>query len=131
MDRISIMIVDDHAFIRMGIVALIGTCEDMVAVAQASNGAGGYLVKGMLSDMLATAIRQVQAGRRFLPSPVLRALQSRTPNAELTIREREVLALLAKGITNREIAIRLAISEVTVKCHVGVILMRLNATNRT
>ncbi|HEX4029741.1 MAG TPA: response regulator transcription factor [Terracidiphilus sp.] len=192
MDRISIMVVDDHAFIRMGIVALIGTCEDMVAVAQASNGqeaveqhaihdpdivlidlrlpditgvevirrirwrapesnfivlttyegdedihqaiqagARGYLVKGMPSDMLATAIRRVHAGGRFLPPPVLRALQSRTPNAELTMREREVLALLAKGMTNREIATRLAISEVTVKCHVGVILMRLNVTDRT
>jgi DNA-binding NarL/FixJ family response regulator len=103
--------------------------EDIHQAIQA--GARGYLVKGMPSDMLATAIRRVHAGGRFLPPPVLRALQSRTPNAELTMREREVLALLAKGMTNREIATRLAISEVTVKCHVGVILMRLNVTDRT
>lgn len=191
-NRISILIVDDHAFIRMGIAALIGTCEDMTVVAQASTGeqaieqfhthkpdvtlidlrlpgisgveviqrvrwdhaksrfivlttyegdedihqaiqagARGYLVKGMPSEMLATAIRRVHGGSRFLPPPVLRALKSRTPNAELTTREREVLALLVHGKSNREIADQLGISEVTVKCHVGVILMRLNVTDRT
>lgn len=191
-NRISVLIVDDHAFIRMGIAALIGTCEDMTVIAQASTGeaaieqfdahkpditlidlrlpgmsgveviqrirwnnassrfivlttyegdedihqaiqagACGYLVKGMPSEMLATAIRRVHLGGRFLPPPVLRALRSRTPNADLTTREREVLTLLVHGMSNREIADKLGISEVTVKCHVGVILTRLNVTDRT
>jgi len=94
-------------------------------------GAAGYLVKGMQSDTLLHALRRVHSGGRFIPPPVLQTLQSRTPNAELTVRERQVLALLVAGMSNRQIASELKISEVTVKCHVSVILMRLEATDRT
>jgi len=59
------------------------------------------------------------------------ALASRTPDSRLSTREREVLALVAKGKSNKEIAVDLGITEATVKCHVSVILMRLNASDRT
>lgn len=94
-------------------------------------GASGYLVKGLPQEMLVNAVRRVHAGGRFLPSPVSQALAERTPDANLSARERQVLALLAKGKTNKEIATDLGISEATVKCHVAVILMRLNVTDRT
>ena len=94
-------------------------------------GAMGYLIKGMPNDMLIDAVKRVHAGKRFLPPPVLRALQERTPDAILSVREREVLALLVAGKSNKEIAAALFISEATVKCHVSVILMRLNVSDRT
>lgn len=94
-------------------------------------GARGYLIKGMPHEALIDAIRKVQAGGRFLPTPVTRALASRMPDGELSSREREVLNLLVRGRSNREIAKELSIKEATVKSHVSVILMRLNVTDRT
>jgi len=94
-------------------------------------GARSYIVKGMPHATLVSAVRRVHGGGRFLPSPVSRALSSRTPNSDLSSREREVLKLIVKGRSNREIASDLGITEATVKCHVGVILSRLNVTDRT
>ena len=55
----------------------------------------------------------------------------RTRHSELSAREREVLSLIAAGKSNRDIASALGITEGTVKCHVSVILMRLNVHDRT
>lgn len=103
--------------------------EDIHQALQA--GAHGYLIKGMQSDVLLHALRRVHAGGRFIPPPVLRTLQARTPNANLTMRERQVLGVLVAGMSNKQIASELKIAEITVKCHVSVILMRLEATDRT
>ena len=94
-------------------------------------GARGYLIKGMPHEALIDALRKVHAGGRFVPPPVARALASRLPGTELSSREREVLSLLVRGRSNREIAEELRIKEATVKSHVSVILMRLNVTDRT
>jgi DNA-binding NarL/FixJ family response regulator len=94
-------------------------------------GAMGYLIKGMPHETLMEALRKVHSGRNFLPPPVARALASRMPDGDLSTREREVLALLVRGKSNREIADELSIKEATVKSHVSVILMRLNVTDRT
>jgi len=94
-------------------------------------GARSYIIKGMPHDALVSALRRVHAGGKFLPPPVSRALSTRTPNSDLSLREREVLKLIVKGRSNREIAGDLGITESTVKCHVGVILLRLNVTDRT
>lgn len=96
-----------------------------------SAGARGYLIKGMPKEMLLDAVRRVQRGRTFLPPPVLRALRMRKPYQELSARESQVLSLLVAGQSNREIAASLRISEATVKCHVGVILSRLEVKDRT
>lgn len=103
--------------------------EDIYQALEA--GARAYIIKGMPHDALVDALRKVHAGGRFLPSPVSRALASRTPDADLSSREREVLGLLARGESNKEIAGHLGITEATVKCHVSVILMRLQVTDRT
>jgi DNA-binding NarL/FixJ family response regulator len=94
-------------------------------------GASGYLVKGLPKEMLVNAVRKVHGGGRYLPPPMSEALAARTPDSSLSARERQVLGLVAKGKSNKEIASALGITEATVKCHVSVILMRLNASDRT
>jgi len=94
-------------------------------------GAKGYIIKGMPHTVLLGALRRVCAGGQYLPQSVTRALAGRTPSSELSAREREVLSLIVGGKSNREIASALGITEGTVKCHVSVILMRLNVHDRT
>lgn len=103
--------------------------EDIYQALEA--GARGYLIKGMPHDALADALRRVYAGRRFIPPSVSRTLASRTPDSDLSSREREVLSLLVRGSSNKEIATHLGITEATVKCHVSVILKRLQVNDRT
>ena len=103
--------------------------EDIFQALQA--GAMGYLIKGMPHDSLLDAIRRVIRGNRFLPPPVKRTLSMRSPDSELSLREREVLRLMVAGKSNREIGEELNIKEATVKSHVSVILMRLQVTDRT
>ena len=94
-------------------------------------GALGYIIKGMSHETLVDALRKVRSGMRFLPRPVMRSLADRTPNSDLSPREREVLSLMAHGKSNKEIASSLGITEATVKCHVSVILLQLGVTDRT
>ncbi len=94
-------------------------------------GASGYLVKGLPQEMLVNAVRKVHAGGRYLPPPMSQALAERTPDTSLSARERQVLELIAKGKSNKEIASELGITPATVKCHVSVILTRLDASDRT
>jgi DNA-binding NarL/FixJ family response regulator len=94
-------------------------------------GASGYLIKAMSNDTLVDALRRVHAGNRFLPAPVAESLSARTPNSDLSPREREVLSLIVHGKSNKDIATSLHITEATVKCHVSVILERLGVTDRT
>lgn len=94
-------------------------------------GAKGYVIKGMPREVLLDAVRTVSRGESFLPRPVTEALAARKPDCELSSREREVLALVAAGKCNKEIAAELGIAEATVKCHLTVIFLRLNVTDRT
>ena len=94
-------------------------------------GAHAYLLKGMSHTELANAIRRVHAGLRYLPGPVSKSLAERPPHSELSAREMEVLELIVKGHSNREIGEALEISEATVKWHINIILSRLNVTDRT
>jgi DNA-binding NarL/FixJ family response regulator len=103
--------------------------EDIYQALEA--GARAYIIKGMPHELLVDALRRVHAGGRFVPSPVSRTLASRTPSSDLSSRERDVLQLLARGESNKEIATHLGITEATVKCHVSVILTRLQVTDRT
>ncbi|HKD59507.1 MAG TPA: response regulator transcription factor [Terracidiphilus sp.] len=94
-------------------------------------GASGYLVKGLPLEMLVNAVRKVYAGGRYLPPPMSQALSERTPDTSLSARERQVLELVARGKSNKEIAAQLGITPGTVKCHISVILTRLDASDRT
>ena len=114
------------------------TDERIVSAVRA--GAQGYLLKGAPRDELFKAIRVVSEGGSLLqPVVASKLLQHMSQQAtgretsadSLTEREMEVLKLLAQGKTNKEIAAALVISERTVKFHVGSILSKLGAGNRT
>jgi DNA-binding NarL/FixJ family response regulator len=94
-------------------------------------GAKGYLAKGLAPETLIAAIRKVHGGGSYVPTPISNSLASRTSDTCLSARECEVLALLAKGKSNKEIALELSIRESTVKGHISVLLTRLNANDRT
>jgi NarL family two-component system response regulator LiaR len=107
------------------------------ALVQKALGAGaiGYLLKDVQGDELAEAIRLAHAGQSTLSPEVTQALIRATsrpsqPGHDLSEREREVLALMVKGLNNNEIAERLFVSLSTVKHHVSHILSKLGATNR-
>jgi DNA-binding NarL/FixJ family response regulator len=191
-DKIKVLIVDDHPLMRVGVASIVNTRPDMSVVGQTGTGeeavslfaehrpditlmdlrlpkmsgvdtilairstfpaarfvvlttyegdedihraleagAKGYIIKGMPYQTLIDALLRVHAGGRFLPPPVARALASRMPDSDLSSREQEVLRHLVKGLSNKEIAALLGITEATVKCHVSTILMRLNVSDRT
>jgi len=96
-----------------------------------SAGARSYLLKGMPHDELLDAVRKVHAGRQYLPSEVRQSLANRTPSSNLTAREGEILGLIVKGMTNKEIAAKLNITVGTVKWHLNSLFARLNVTDRT
>lgn len=99
-------------------------------------GATGYLLKDAPREELFAAVRAAAAGRSVLSPAVASRLMTRvrTPTAPadtaLSAREREVLALVAKGTTNREIAAELFISEATVKTHLTHIFAKLGTKDR-
>lgn len=94
-------------------------------------GARGYLLKDVVSDEVAGAIRQVHAGGRAIPLDVAQRLAQHTPRVDLTDREIEVLAHMARGLSNKEIGVALGRTEATIKVHVLHILQKLDAPDRT
>ena len=94
-------------------------------------GALGYLIKGMSQETLIKGIRAVRAGKRYLPNEVREKLGARSSRDILSEREREVLTLLAKGMSNKGIAAALGVTEGTIKSHVGMILANLEVEDRT
>jgi len=102
--------------------------EDINQALQA--GAAGYVIKGMDYDKLVRGIRLIHRGKTYIPPEVSQIVTAST-GGKLSGREQEVLALMAKGNNNREIATALFISESTVKCHVGVILGHFGVKDRT
>ena len=113
------------------------TDERILEAVQA--GAQGYLMKGADRQELFNAIRIIREGGSLLQPVIASKLLQKISNPPqtapsiepLTPREQEVLALLAQGLQNKEIALKLVISERTVKYHVSSIMGKLGATNRT
>lgn len=94
-------------------------------------GARGYLLKGNIHRELLDAIRAVHAGRKYVPPEVAAELAEHVAEEELTGREIDILRLVAKGNSNKQIAGKLSLTEETVKSHITHILGKLEANDRT
>lgn len=135
MDGITATRIIRNQYPQIQIIALTSFQDrDKVQEALAA-GAISYLLKNVTGDNLAEAIRDAHAGRATLAQEAVQALiQPPTAPAasgfDLTLREREVLALLIKGLNNNEIANQLSVSHATAKAHVSNILSKLGVSNR-
>ena len=115
------------------VLVITSFTDPAVAVPAVRAGAFGVLYKDVEPRDLASAIRSVHAGHVLLQPDVAAALMAPDPAAAspLTAREREVLAEIAQGRSNREIARALSLAEKTVKTHVSNVLMKLGVADRT
>jgi DNA-binding NarL/FixJ family response regulator len=127
----------DHPEIE--IVALTSFIEESKVTAALEAGAAGYLLKDAEADAVAAAVRAAYAGEVHLDPAVARLLAQRMrerrdrdePVEPLTEREREVLALVGRGLANKEIAYELGLTERTARTYVSNILGKLGLQSRT
>ena len=120
------------------VIVLTSFADDERLLGAIRAGAAGYLLKNAEPQEVARAVRAASAGQALLdPAVAARVVESIADRDSvagadsLTPREREVLALIARGRSNKLIARELAISEKTVKTHVGHVLAKLGVTDRT
>ena len=191
-DKIRVLIADDHVTVTAGLAAIIGMQPDMTVIAEATNGreavelwrhhrpdvalldlrmpvldgvgaiaeihkadasarvivlstydtdneiyravkagAKGYVLKDARREELLDCIRRVSRGETSIPAPLLEKLAAGMSSEALTGRELDVLTLLARGKSNKEIGANLYISETTVKAHLRRIFAKLNVLSRT
>jgi len=125
---------------RTKVIVLTSFVDDARILEAVQSGAAGFLLKDVQPGELVEAIQNVVQGRPQLHPEVTKRLMRRLargeerpapPVEELTPRELEVLRAMAQGLSNREIAAKLFISEKTVKTHVSNILHKLNVSDRT
>ena len=93
-------------------------------------GASGYLPKSAEPRELIEAIRAIRNGDRYFPAAISAALAQRQARAKLSDREHEVLVMIVKGRSNKEIAAAMGISENTVKVHTTRVFEKLNVADR-
>jgi DNA-binding NarL/FixJ family response regulator len=113
-------------------IIILTTFERDVEIQRALKaGARGYLLKSMPADQMLDAIRQVHAGRKYVPAEIAAGLAEHFTDEALSDREVEVLRQVATGARNRDIAEKLFIAEETVKVHLKHIMGKLRAGDRT
>ena len=119
-------------------VLMLTASEEVDTLSAAlQRGAAGYVLKGIGSRGLAEAIRAVVRGSKFVSPAMSAKVMERSlgaqssPKASLTPRELEVMELVAEGLSNKHIGLRLDLQEKTVKHHMTQILLKLGVTNRT
>jgi len=114
---------------RIVVISTFQGGDDILRAMQA--GAKTYLPKSVQRDELIKAVRAIARGETYLPNVVAGRLAERLRRPDLTSRELEVLRLVAAGNSNKDIASTLSIEVGTVKLHVGKILEKLHARDRT
>jgi DNA-binding NarL/FixJ family response regulator len=123
-------------FPNLPILILTSFSDDAHLFAALRAGASGFLLKEMSGDELVEAVRGAARGRPQLHPDIARKLMARAPMPEdpfeaLTDREREVLKLLGRGMSNKEVALELVLTEMTVKGYVSDLLAKLGVSDRT
>lgn len=149
MDGVESLRLIKRALPRAKVVMLTTFNEEEYIIGALAAGADGYLLKDLEGQELVEAVRRASRGQLLLPAKVagklaerlavLRAIDEvkrvRKPSPEtivdLTMREREIAALMIQGLTNREIASYLSLSEGTVKNYISVIYSKLGTNDRT
>lgn len=192
MDKIQVLVADDHVTVREGLAAIIGRQPDMQVIGEAANGreavdlwlqhrpdvtlldlrmplldgvgamdairqqdasarivvlttfdtdneiaraiksgAKGYLLKDAQREELLECVRKVHGGETCIAPALVAKLAAGISSEALTGRELDVLTLLARGKSNKEIGVNLYISETTVKSHLRSIFAKLNVLSRT
>jgi two-component system, NarL family, response regulator len=113
---------------RIIVLSTFGGDENIFRAFQA--GARAYFLKDVKGQDLVDAIRAVHAGQRPLPPEIASQLAERVPRMALSSREMEILTLIAKGKSNKEIAAELTISEGTVRVHASNLFAKLGCSDR-
>lgn len=131
MDGITAARIIREEFPEAKILALTSFDGDQDIYRALDAGVRGYLLKEMVHTDVIRAIRIVHSGKRLIPPEVSERLSEYFPQIALTPREVEVLAFVAKGFANKEIANRLGTAGGTIKMHVQNILGKLGASDRT
>lgn len=126
-DAISAIIVQ-YPRARIIVLSTFGSDENIFRAFQA--GARAYFLKDIKGQDLVQAIRAVHAGQRPLPPEIAARLLERVPRTALSSRETEILTLIAKGTSNKEIAAALNISEGTVRVHASNLFAKLGCSDR-
>jgi DNA-binding NarL/FixJ family response regulator len=109
-------------------IMISGDEQDGVAARAVAAGASGFIPKSFTADEMIAAIKQVLAGEVFVPA---RAKDATPEHSGLTLRQLEVISMLGRGFSNKEIARALDVAERTVKAHVSAVFEALNVRNRT
>ncbi|HEY6609112.1 MAG TPA: response regulator transcription factor [Candidatus Limnocylindria bacterium] len=130
-------IVERHPDVAVVVLTMFD--DDDLVVAAIRAGARGYVLKGATRDELRRAILAAGSGEAIfgstvaarLPAMLSRPDQAAPPFPDLTDREREVLELIAQGLANPQIAVRLGIAEKTVRNHVSTVLAKLEVLGRS
>jgi DNA-binding NarL/FixJ family response regulator len=120
-----------NEFANARIIILTTYAGDVQMIKALRAGARAYLLKGHVHRELLATIRAVHAGQKRIPPEVAAELAEHATDEELTSREIDVLRLIAKGNSNKQIADQLSIGEATVKGHMTNILAKLQANDRT
>ena len=119
----------EHAGAR--VIMLTMSAADVLAARALKAGAVGYLLKSSLRNELLDAIRVAHACRRSVPAGIAEEVALHIADEQLSLREVSTLQLAAAGLSNKQIAWRLAIAEDTVKSHMKSIFAKLHANDRT
>jgi DNA-binding NarL/FixJ family response regulator len=132
-DSCAIDTLDDYfaAEKRARILVLADTAGDAEISKALKKGALGYICKDISPDELTKAIRVVASGKKYIPSDIAEILSEHFGSEELTKTESRILQMLVGGMSNKEIAFALDISENTVKTHVKNIFEKLGVSDRT
>jgi DNA-binding NarL/FixJ family response regulator len=124
----------DNYFIqdpKARIIVLAEHAGDAEITKALRKGAAGYICKDVSPGELVTAIRTVAAGRKYIPDDIAQILSANLGQDDLTPAEANVLRMIVGGMSNKEIAFALDVSENTVKTHVKNIFDKIGVSDRT